>query len=149
MPSGSPWASKVSCLLGLPNPMWVRATMSEGRPSSARAAVRRRVHLGHVHPVHLLDLPAKGGEAGAHVLREGDVGGGGQGDLVGIVEDDEPAEAEIAGQRGGLRRDAFHQIAIARDDPGAVVDRLPWPGRLKVAASHRSAMASPTALANP
>ncbi len=37
-PSGDPWAEAVSCLLGLPYPMWVLHEISDGRPDSALAA---------------------------------------------------------------------------------------------------------------
>ena len=37
-PSGAPWTSAVSCLLGLPCPICVRITISEGRAFSSCAA---------------------------------------------------------------------------------------------------------------
>ena len=40
-----------------------------------------------------------------------------------VVEDaDQPAEAEVAGQRGRLVADALHEAAVAGDDVGVVVD---------------------------
>ena len=45
-----------------------------------------------------------------------------EGDEVVVVEDDELAQAERSGERGGLVGDAFHQVAIAAQDVGVVVD---------------------------
>ena len=93
-----------------------------GTPFVGAGRPDRRVHRGYVHPVHLLHVPAIRREARADVLGEGDVGGRRERDAVRVVEHDQPAEMEVAGERRRFRSDAFHQVAIARDDPGAVVD---------------------------
>ena len=45
-------------------------------------------------------------------------------DLVVVVEVDELAEPEVAGDRRGLGRDALHQVAVGADRVDAVVDDL-------------------------
>ena len=44
--------------------------------------------------------------------------------MVLIVEVDEFAESKMTGERRGLRRDAFHQIAVADDAICPVTDQL-------------------------
>jgi hypothetical protein len=48
--------------------------------------------------------------------------GAGEGDVVLVVEGDQLAEPEVAGQRGRLHRDALHQVAVGAEDVGSVVD---------------------------
>ena len=43
-------------------------------------------------------------------------------DVVVVVEVDEPAEAEVAGDRRGLHRDALHHVAVGADRVDAPVD---------------------------
>ena len=69
-----------------------------------------------------LDVPVIGLEALGDVFGEGELGGAVERDEVVVVEDDELAEAEGSGERGGLVRDAFHQVAVAAEDVGVVVD---------------------------
>ena len=52
----------------------------------------------------------------------------------------------MAGERGRLVADAFHQAAVAGEDVGVVVDDAGAEARL---AARRSASAMPTALASP
>ena len=73
-------------------------------------------------PLDVDDVPAVGAEARGHVLGEGEVGGALDGDLVVVVEDDELAEAEVAGEGGGLGGDALHEVTVGGDDVGVVVD---------------------------
>ena len=68
------------------------------------------------------DLPVVGLEALGDVLGVAELGGAVEGDEVVVVEDDELAEAEGSGERGGLVRDAFHQVAVAAENVGVVVD---------------------------
>ena len=39
-----------------------------------------------------------------------------------VVQTDQLAELQMAGERGGFRRDAFHQVAVADDRVGEVID---------------------------
>ena len=71
---------------------------------------------------HPLCVPAVGVEPRAHVLGEGDVGAALDGDVVVVVEDDELAETQVPGQRGGLRGHALHHAAVALHHVGEMVD---------------------------
>ena len=69
-------------------------------------------------------LPAVGGEAGGHVVGKGQAGRTVDRYLVVVVEHDELGQAEVAGKRGSFVADALHQVAIAAEDPGAVIDQI-------------------------
>ena len=71
-----------------------------------------------------LDVPAVGLEALAGVVVEGDLGRAVDGDVVVVVDVDQPAQAEVAGQGGRLVADALHQVAVAADHEGVVVDQV-------------------------
>src|SRR5438093_580118 len=71
---------------------------------------------------HALDVPAVGGEAPRHVLGEADRRAAGEGDAVVVVEDHELAEPEVPRQRARLGPHAFHEIAVACEHVGVVVD---------------------------
>ena len=105
--------------------MCVRVTTSVGRAVVRRGLLDHRVdRLEVVDVVEVQHLPAVGLVASGDVLGEGDLGRAVDRDAVVVPEDDEPAEAEVAGERGGLLRDALHQVAVGGDHPGAVVDDL-------------------------
>ena len=71
---------------------------------------------------HGLRVPAVGVEARHAVLGEGQLGGAVERDEVVVVEHDELAQAEMAGQRGRLGGHALHEVAVAGDGVGVVVD---------------------------
>ena len=78
------------------------------------------VHVGNV-----LDVPAVGLEPRAGVLRvERERGGSVDRYPVVVVDEDELAEAEGAGQGRRLGGDALHQVAVGADAEDAVVDDL-------------------------
>ena len=89
-----------------------------------------RVHVLAVR--HAQHLPAVGLEAGLHTFRKGDVRAAFDGDLVVVVQVDQLAQAQGAGQGGGFRGHAFHQVAVGDKAVGVVVDhrevRLVVPG---------------------
>ncbi len=102
----------------------VRADADERWP---RVGLRRGERaVDGVEVVGVLDglrVPAVGFVAPAHVLLiECERGGALDGDVVVVVAHDEVAELQMSGQRCGFRRDAFHEIAVAADDVGVVVD---------------------------
>ncbi len=74
---------------------------------------RHRLAGGLLDPVErhvladVLDVPLVGLVALGHVLGERLRGRAGELDLVVVVERDQAAEAEVAGERGGLGRDAL------------------------------------------
>ena len=106
----------------------VRADRDEGRalgflarrPSSA--ACERLQVLGVLHPLH---VPAVGRQARGVVLAvEGDRGRAVDRDVVVVVADDQLAEPEVAGDRGGFLADPLHHVAVGADRIGVVVDDL-------------------------
>ena len=80
----------------------------------------------HIVPVDVGDhLPAVRLEAPAHVVGEPllDLAlVGVDRDAVVVVDGDQLAEAQRAGERAGLVRDAFHHAAVAHEDVGVVID---------------------------
>ena len=50
-----------------------------------------------------------------HIFAESEIGKAFDGDVIVVVEIDELAEFQVAGERRRFRRDAFHQIAIGND----------------------------------
>ena len=94
----------------------------------------------------VLDVPAVGLEALADVVGVGQLGRPVDRDVVVVVDADQPAEAEVAGERRGLVADALHEAAVAGDHVRVVVDeRRRRSGR----AGTRSAIAMPTASPKP
>ena len=90
----------------------------------ARAAHRR---LERVEPevlVQVLHVPAVGLVARADVLGEGELGVALDRDVVVVVEADQLAEPEVAGQRRRLGLDALLHVAVGGDEVGEVRDRL-------------------------
>ncbi|MNX84449.1 hypothetical protein D3C86_1162460 [compost metagenome] len=71
-----------------------------------------------------LDRPARGLEAGqlVGVVRQRHLAV--DGDLVVVPHDAELVQLQTTGQGDGFLRHAFHQAAVAGDDPGAVVDQI-------------------------
>ena len=129
--------------------MMVLQQISDGRSVSAcaaRIAARDRRHrhgrrrVGHVPAISLEALGGVVGEPALHFAVDGDA--------VVVVERDQLAELQRAGERAGLVRDAFHQAAVAAEHVGVVIDDR-RSGRLNCVASMRSASAKPTALAIP
>ena len=98
--------------------MWLRTMISDGRSSSACAArdraararrgPRSRRRAGRASRSASKRLPL------SSVVKLSD-GRAVDRDVVVVVEVDEPAEAEVAGDRRGLLRDALHQVAVGAD----------------------------------
>ena len=63
-------------------------------------------------------------EAPRAILGERDVGAGGQGDVVVVVETGQLSQLQMAGQRSRLRGHALHEITVADDRVGGVIDHL-------------------------
>src|SRR5690606_31560188 len=72
--------------------------------------------------VHGANVPAVGPEPGLMIIRHGKRGRTIDRDAVVVIEDDQPAEPEMTGERPRLMTDTFHQIAVTGDDVGPVVD---------------------------
>ena len=74
--------------------------------------------------VEVLHVPAVGLVAGADVLGEGELRVALDRDVVVVVEPDQPAEPEMAGDRGRLGGDPLLHVAVRSDEVGEVVDGL-------------------------
>ena len=97
----------------------------------------------------VLDVPAVRREARADVLAHDERQRTVERDVVGVVEIDQLAEPEVAGERGGLERDAFHDVAVGDERVGVVIDDR-VAGTIEVRARGSApAIAMPTALAAP
>ena len=70
------------------------------------------------------DVPVVRHEARRHVVAEGQPRVALDGDVIIIINPDEVAEPQVAGERRGLLRHAFHQAAVAGDGVDAVIDDL-------------------------
>ena len=83
---------------------------------------RRLDRLDVVAVADALGVPAVRLEAARHVLRPGHRRRSVELDVVVVVEDDELAQAQVAGQARRLGRDALLEVAVAGDHVGPVVD---------------------------
>ena len=79
--------------------------------------------FGIVAIVDVAYVPIVGFKALTNVFGEAQAGGSGEGDVIVIVEKDELAEAQMAGERGGFLADAFHEVAVSADAIGIVIDK--------------------------
>ena len=96
------------------------------RPALGLAKDRKRV-LDPLEIVGIADaqhVPAVSLEARCDILGEGDAGLALDGDVVVVVDPAQVVELEMAGQRGRLRADAFHQAAVAADRVDVVVEQV-------------------------
>ncbi len=71
--------------------------------------------------VDLDHVPVVGLETQRHVVAVGDVSLAFDADLVVVVEPDEIVETEVTGERGGLVRDAFFQVAVGNNRIDVVI----------------------------
>ena len=105
--------------------MCVRSTISEGRSGTSRGRGDRLLDaLERDVLAEVLHVPAVGLEALGHVLGERHRGLAGELDVVVVVEGDQLAQAQVAGERAGLGRHPLLHVAVAADREGAVVDQL-------------------------
>ena len=74
-----------------------------------------------LEPVH---RPSVRLEARPHVVVEGEIRRSLDRDRVVVVDPDQLAEAEVAGERSGLARDSLLHVAVAGDEERVVVDDL-------------------------
>src|SRR5471030_1717696 len=93
------------------------AQQNQGRSLgfSARAAQRMLDRCQVVSVVDRSRMPAIRLEAARAILSEGDRGAGGERYVIVIVQINQFAKPQMTGERGRLRRNAFHQVAVADD----------------------------------
>ena len=123
--------------------------ISVGCVSWRLAFVDRRLERDEVvGVVDLEHVPAVGLEALGDVLDvEAQRRRAVERDRVVVVEVDEPAQPELAGQRRRLGRDALHQVAVGDDRVDVVVHHLGAVALAQEALGHRHADAVGEALA--
>jgi len=101
----------------------VRAGDNQARPGRLGLCCLDSARGGFtVLAINVLNMPAVSLEAFAAILREGEVCGTLDGDAVVIIDVDQVAQAQMAGQRSRLRRHTFHQVAVRDDSIDIVVD---------------------------
>ena len=107
-------------------PADLRSADDQRRLAIARfGGLRGRFDCSGVMPVDRSDhAPAVGAEARRRVVAEPALDFTVDRDAVVVVVADQLVEPEHAGQRGDFMADAFHQTAVAEEDPGAVIDEL-------------------------
>ena len=115
---------------------FVRAAIAQGGsndderrpPGFVDACLKRTLERVQVVAVFdMLDVPLGCLEALADVFAEDQSRRAGQRHLVGVIQIDDFAEAEMAGQAGRFVRDTLHQVAVRDDAEGVVVDdRVAW-----------------------
>ena len=103
----------------------VRAHDDQARPVGdlARGVERRLQRVELEVLAEVLDVPAVGLVARADVLGERQRRVALDRDVVVVVEADQPAEAEVAGDRRRLRRDPLLEVAVGDDEVRVAVDR--------------------------
>ena len=98
--------------------------MSDGRSSIIARGGQRAVDGRHILAVDTLHLPAARLEASADVFEERQVRRARERHPVGVVEHNQPAEPQRAGQRCRFARKTFHHVAVAGEHVGVVVHHL-------------------------
>src|SRR5208282_1415012 len=83
----------------------MRARHDQRRPVLDRLGLGDgSINRGNIHPVDMLHVPSIGLEPRAYVFGEGNVGAGREGDLIGVVDNDQSPESKLARYRGGFSR---------------------------------------------
>jgi hypothetical protein len=96
------------------------------RPALGLAKDRERVFdpLEIVGIADAQHVPAVSLEARCYIFGEGDACLALDGDVIVVVDPAQVVELEMAGQRGRLRTDAFHQAAVAANRIDVIVEHL-------------------------
>ena len=96
----------------------VRAHDDQRRPvRDAPGGGERRIECAEVVAVrHALHVPAVALEPLRRVVREREIGLAVDGDAVVVVDPDQTAELQMAGERAGLVRHALHQVPVGREE---------------------------------
>ena len=92
------------------------------RPCPRAARVRARRGRSAASP-SCDDVPAVRREAQRDVVGVRELGRAVDRDVVVVVDEHQPAELEVTGERRGLVADAFHEVAVAADAEDVVVAR--------------------------
>src|SRR5439155_1394171 len=128
MSSGSFGAMTFSTLPAATRVAWASPGANVGRassqPSARRPASRRSSSAASAGYAcrYALHVPAVALEPLGRIVREREIGLPVNSDAVVVVDPDQPAELQMTGERAGLVRDALHQVAVGREEIGAMVD---------------------------
>ena len=101
-----------------------RAAFDHRGPGLGLGRSDRLCHCLGIVAVDALRMPAGGIEARSRVVGEREAGGAVDGDVVGIVEHDQPVQLKVTGERDRLLADALHQAAVAAGDVGVVIHEV-------------------------
>ena len=105
--------------------MWLSTMISVGRSCSSLEGLEGAAEqLEVVRVADPGDVPAVALEAGGDVVAVGELGVAVDRDVVVVVDPAEVVELQVAGERGGLVRDALHQVAVAADRVDVEVEEL-------------------------
>jgi len=99
-----------------------RPAADQARPLVGDRLFQCAADLAGVEPVALGRVPATRRIARHHVLVAREVGRTVDGDSIVVPQHDQPPELQMPGEPDRLMVDALHQIAVAGDDEGPVVD---------------------------
>ena len=103
--------------------MWVRTTMSEGLLGLGSRRLQSCVDgLQIVAVAHRYRVPAVCFESPRPILGKSDIRAGGERHVIVVVETRELAQLQVAGQRRRLGSNPLHQIPIADDCIGVMVN---------------------------
>jgi hypothetical protein len=114
-----------------------RAAADQRRPRVGQRLVDGAADVGGIVAVAGDGVPAIGPVAGENVLGGGEIGGAVDGDAVVVPQDVEAPEAEMAGKARRLVVHPLHQVAVAGDHPGPVIDETVAEPRVQVALGDR------------
>ena len=105
--------------------MTVRTAMNEGRVGLRLGRFDGRFNGVEIVAVgDALHVPVIGFEALQHILGEAQLRRPVERDEIVVVEQNQLAQSQRSGQRSGLMRDAFHQIAVAAERISVVIHNL-------------------------
>ncbi len=100
------------------------ATADQAGPGIGLGGFDGRGDRRAVHAVHTLHMPAVRLEALGPIFRVGQIRAAFDGDVVVVIEIDELAQLEVAGQTGGLAGNALHQIPVPTDGVDVMVHHV-------------------------
>ena len=110
-----------------------RLAANEARPRVGERFLDRAVDGAGIEPIAFARVPLRGLVPGDHVLVARQIGRAVDGDVVVVPQHDQPAELEMPGEPDRFVVDALHQIAVAGDDEGAVIDQVVAVDRVQMA----------------
>src|SRR6516162_10581714 len=90
----------------------------------AKEGERLRNALKIVRIVDTQHIPMIGAKARSDVFSKGDAGAAVESDVIVVVDPAEIVESKMAGKRGRLRADAFHQATVAANGINVIAEEF-------------------------